>query len=196
MGEEEVDELGFGGGIDAFEGAGEADELGGRVFLLAEFGELGIDEGLLALAVEAAGEAAPEDVLLELDLFAGVGEAGSVEVPEIVDAGGIELGTEAGAHEESGEDEEGFLVLDGVDAAGNAALEGGPEGADEHEVPLVFRGTEDGFEALEEAGGGEGIGGIEVGAELGDDALFGGGEGFLGIRGRFRRGRGCRRRGG
>ena len=59
FGEEEVDELGLGVGVDAFEGTGETDELGGRVFLLAEFGELGIDEGLLALAVEATGEAAP-----------------------------------------------------------------------------------------------------------------------------------------
>ena len=103
-GEKKFDDRGLGGGIDAFEGTDEADEFGRWVFPLMKFWEYGVDERLLALAVEATGEAAPEDVLLELDLLAGVGEAGGMEVPEVVDAGGIEFGTVAGAEEEAGED--------------------------------------------------------------------------------------------
>ena len=89
----------------------------GRRFLRAELRQFGSQDRLLAFAAQAARDAPPRDVLLELDALARVGLAFGVDFPELVDARGVAVRAEAGAEKEARHDQPRLLVIGGFGAA-------------------------------------------------------------------------------
>ena len=103
------------------------------------FFEFGREDLFLTLPREAARHAPPEDIFLAPDSFARKIETMVAEPPEAVDAKVVGGGPEAGAQQESGENEPGLLVVRRLLAPGHTAFQSWPERADEGRVPFALR---------------------------------------------------------
>ena len=129
---------------------------------------------MMTLLTEATRYAPPEDIFLTLDSFARKIETIVSEPPETVDAKIVGGSPEAGAQQESGENEPGLLVVHRLLAPGQTALQSWPKRANEGRVPFALRHSQNLLQVSKNPCRGELISLVGGAGEQGLDARSGG----------------------